>query len=548
MIRHESRTESFRRPFGAAEVSAAVYLAAERPGAGEMTLRLHTYTGEDRFLPMSEEGNGRFGVTFPAPETPTVLWYSFLSEGEESAQWQITVYDSAPVPAWWKGAVVYQIFPDRFARESGWQPREPEKRKGSHRFLIRDWDTPVFYPRAEDNTVSSWPFWGGTLRGIEEKLPYLRSLGVTALYLNPIFEARSNHRYDTADYTRIDPLLGTEEDFISLVRAAGEQGMRVILDGVFNHTGCDSVYFDACGNYGTGDRYRSWFRFGEQYTHGYECWWDVPDLPNVEENDPGYREFLCGEDGIVRRWIRRGAAGWRLDVADELPDSLIREIREAMKSEDPDSLLLGEVWEDASNKVSYGALREYFLGHELDATMHYPFREIALDFLQFKAGAADCAERLWVLKEHYPRENLYAAMNLIGSHDRERTLTALGGDKRLLKLAFFLQFALPGVPCVYYGDEAGMTGGKDPYNRGSFPWGREDRELTGYLRELTGLYSAHPCLKDGEYEPLSFGEDVLGCRRWNDKETVLALVNRADHDVDCFGVTVPARGSVLACG
>ena len=546
MIVHDSRKESFRRPFGAAEVSAAIYLAAERSGAREMTLRLHTYTGEDRFLPMTDEGNGRFGVRFNAPETPRVLWYSFRSEGEESRRWQITVYDPAPVPLWWKDAVVYQIFPDRFAREADWHPREPEKRKGSHRFLIRDWDTPVFYPRAENNAVSSWPFWGGTLLGIEEKLPYLRSLGVTVLYLNPIFEARSSHRYDTADYTKIDPLLGSEEDFRSLCDAAKAQGMRVVLDGVFNHTGFDSVYFDGCGSYGTAEAYRSWFRFGKQYTHGYECWWDTPDLPNVEENDPGFRAFLCGEDGIVRRWLRAGASGWRLDVADELPDSLIREIRDAMKAEDPDSLLLGEVWEDASNKVSYGQLREYFLGHELDATMHYPFREIALDFLLFQAGASACAERLWTLKENYPRENFYAAMNLIGSHDRERILTMLGHDRARLRQAFFLQFVLPGVPCVYYGDEAGMTGGADPYNRGSFPWGREDAELTAYVRSLAKMYADHPSLKGGGYEPLAFGEDVLGCRRWNDEESVLALVNRADHDIACFGVTVPARGCLLA--
>ena len=546
MIVHESRKESFRRPFGAAETSAELYLAAERAGARSMTLRLHTFTGEDRFLPMAEEGEGRFGVTFSAPETPAVLWYSFLSEGEESKQHQITVYDPAAVPAWWKGAVVYQIFPDRFAREADWQPMEPPARRGTHRFLIRDWDTPVFYPRAENDAVSSWPFWGGTLRGIEEKLPYLRSLGVTVLYLNPIFEARSNHRYDTADYTRIDPLLGTEEDFVSLCSAAEKAGIRIILDGVFNHTGDDSIYFDAYGNYGTAEKYRSWFRFGKQYKHGYECWWDVPDLPNVEENDPSYREFICGEDGVVRRWLRRGASGWRLDVADELPDSLIREIRTAMKTEKPDSVLMGEVWEDATNKVSYGELREYFLGHELDTTMHYPFRDIALDFLQFKVNAADSAERLWTIKENYPRENLYAAMNLIGSHDRERTLTMLRGDKKLLKLGFFLQFVLPGVPCVYYGDEAGMTGGPDPYNRGTFPWGREDTELTEYLRALTSLYRVKPVLKDGEYEPVSFGEDVLGCRRWNDAESVIALVNRSDRDIDCFGLTVPARGGILA--
>ncbi len=546
MIVHESRNAAFRRPFGAAEVCARLYLAAERQGAESMTLRLHTFSGEDRLLPMDREADGRFSLTFSAPETPCVLWYSFLAGGEETSVWQITVYDPAPVPEWWKNAVVYQIFPDRFARESGWEPRDPLPRKGSHRFLLRDWDTPVFYPRAEDNSVSSWPFWGGTLKGIEEKLPYLRSLGVTAIYLNPIFEAQSNHRYDTADYTRIDPLLGTEEDFRSLCAAARANGMHIILDGVFNHTGNDSVYFDAYGNYGTGEKYRSWFRFGKQYKHGYECWWDFPSLPNVEENDPSYREFLCGEDGIVRRWIRAGASGWRLDVVDEIPDSLVRDIRTAMKAEDPDAILMGEVWEDATNKVSYGELREYFLGHELDTTMHYPFREIALDFLQRKADARECENRLWTLKENYPRENLYAAMNLIGSHDRERVLTLLKKDRAKLKQAFFLQFVLPGVPCIYYGDEAGMTGGPDPYCRGSFPWGREDAELTRFLRFLTEMYRTHPVLRGGEYEPLSFGNDVLGCRRWNDSESVVALVNRSRSPVECFGVTVPAKGWVLA--
>ena len=545
MIVHNSREESFRRPFGAAEVSAEIELAAVCQSAGEMTLRLHTFTGEDRFLPMTAAGGGRFTIRITAPETPCVLWYAFRAGDEESAYFQITVYDYAPVPAWWKDAVVYQIFPDRFARESGWVPKEPEKRKGSHRFLIRDWDTPAFYPQGENNDVTSWPFWGGTLRGIEEKLPYLRSLGVTALYLNPIFEAASSHRYDTADYTRIDPLLGTEEDFRSLCAAARAQGIRIILDGVFNHTGADSVYFDACGNYGTGEKYRSWYRFGEQYTHGYECWWDVPGLPDVEENDPTYREFLCGEDGIVRRWLRLGASGWRLDVADELPDSLIREIRSAMKSLDPDSLLMGEVWEDASNKVSYDRLREYFLGHELDATMHYPFREAVLGFLQGSMTAQQCADRFWTIQEHYPRENLYAAMNLIGSHDRERALTVLGGDRSLLKLAFFLQFVLPGVPCIYYGDEAGMTGGADPYNRGSFPWGREDAELGAYLRGLTEMYADHHALRGGACEPVSFGADVLGCRRTDGGEALLALVNRSDADIDCFGVTVPAKGALL---
>lgn len=254
MIVHESRNSAFRRPFGAAETGTEVYLAAEKAGAADMMLRLHPFTGEDTFLPMASEGGGRFSVTVTLPETSCVLWYSFRTGDDETCAWQITVYKKAAVPDWWKDGVVYQIFPDRFARERDWTPREPEARRGTHRFLVRDWDTPVFYPRAENGDVSSWPFWGGTLRGIEEKLPYLASLGVTVLYLNPIFEAASNHRYDTADYTRVDPLLGKKKDFESLCEAARKRGIRIVLDGVFNHTGADSVYFDKFGNYGHGGK------------------------------------------------------------------------------------------------------------------------------------------------------------------------------------------------------------------------------------------------------------------------------------------------------
>ena len=462
-----------------------------------------------------------------------------LPQGGE--MWQLTVYDKAMrAPEFMKNGILYQIFPDRFCASGGAKSGVPSDRR-----LHRDWyELPEYLPDRNGEVTNS-DYFGGDLRGITQKLTYLKSMGVGTIYLNPIFEAHSNHRYNTADFLRIDPLLGTEEDLRELCARAKALGIRVILDGVFNHTGADSVYFDKFGNYGTAEKYRSWFRFGEQYRHGYECWWDVPDLPNVEENDPSFREFLCGEDGVVRRWLRRGASGWRLDVADELPDSLIRDIRAAMKEEKEDSLLLGEVWEDASNKVSYGALREYFLGSELDATMHYPFRTAVLDFLLGKIHAQAACDAFWTIQEHYPKENLHAALNLIGSHDRARVLTVLGGDVNALKMAMFLQFALPGVPSIYYGDEAGMTGGTDPYNRGSFPWGKGNAPLTDFVRSLTAMYQETPLLRRGECEMLFFGENVLGCRRFDESGSVLALVNRGEEAVECFGVTVPGRGYIL---
>ena len=523
MIRHDPGLSAFRRPYGAAETGAPLYLACESD-AQAVTLRLWSDT-ESREIPLSREGT-LFSAELTAPAESGVLFYCFAAEGEESGVQQITVYRPAPAPEWYKDAICYQIFPDRFARERDYTPRQPSPRRGTHRFLVPDWDTPPFYPRAEDDSVSAWPFWGGTLRGIGEKIPYLRSLGVSCLYLNPIFAASSNHRYDTADYFEIDPLLGTTEDFERLCADCAGAGIRIILDGVFSHTGADSRYFDKFGNYGTAEQYREWYRFGEQYTHGYECWWDVPDLPNVDELNESYREFICGENGVLRYWLRHGASGWRLDVADELPDEFIRAVRAAVKAEKSDAVLLGEVWEDASNKCSYGVRREYFGGEELDGTMHYPFRSAVLDFLTGNCGAGEAAEVLETLHRNYPPENLYAALNLVGSHDRERALTLLHGDREKMKILYVLQCACPGVPCIYYGDEAGAMGGADPYNRAPFPWGREDAELLEHYRAVSRWYLEHPALRSGGWEIFAEGEDVLVSRRRDEHETVTVWVDR----------------------
>jgi len=521
MICHISRAERYRSPFGAVQPGQEIRLSCEADG--EAVLHLWSDKWEKRLPALWEDG--LYTVRF-TPEEPGVLWYAFESRGERGDTHQITVYRFAPAPDWYKNAICYQIFPDRFYRGENWQFQQPGKRKGSHRFTLPQWDTAVFYPKDERGAVSAWPFWGGTLRGIQEKLPYLRSLGVGCLYLNPIFEASSNHRYDTADFFKVDPMLGSTEDFVALCDAAHAQGIGIILDGVFNHVGADSRYFDKFGNYGTAEDYRHWFRFGEQYRHGYECWWDVPDLPNVEEMDESYVEFICGENGVLRHWLRLGADGWRLDVADELPDAFIRAIRAAVKAEKSDAVLMGEVWEDATNKISYGERRMYFQRDELDCTMHYPFRDIALDFLLWRCNAHEAAARLQLLQEHYPPENYYAALNLAGSHDRERSLTVFGGDIQRMKLLSVMQYACPGVPCIYYGDEAGMTGGPDPYNRGAFPWGQENTELLNHYKKLAGLYENHPALRLGGFEPAARGDDVLCLTRWDENERLSVIIDR----------------------
>jgi glycosidase len=426
----------------------------------------------------------------------------------------LTIYDEEyQAPEWLLGGVIYQIFPDRFCASGKQKQGVPRDR-----LLRGDWGgEPLAEPiRTGEEQPESYDFFGGDLAGITKKLPYLHSLGVSCVYLNPIFEANSNHRYDTADYSKIDSLLGTEEDFRTLCERAREQGIAVVLDGVFSHTGADSVYFNRSGRYGAGGAYRDvnspyrgWYKFGD-YPHGYRSWWGVDILPELREEERTYIDFIAGEEGIARKWLRLGASGWRLDVADELPDCFLDSFAAAVKREKPDCYLLGEVWEDASDKISYGQRRRYLQGKQLDSVMNYP---LARAILAFALGEEGCAERLAEcyesLCEHYPPRALNLAMNHIGTHDTIRALSLLGGaeldgrrampltreQRRLaltrLKTAAVLQYCLPGLPCVYYGDEAGLEGGLDPFNRGCFPWGEEDAELTEHYRALGKMRREH---------------------------------------------------------
>ncbi len=579
---HDSRQARYRYPFGAAAVGTTAHLAldAQLPQGSRVTLRLW-WDGE-QLLPM-EAGEGGFSVSVPLPETPGLLWYYFIIDtpaervyygkaaGSKASHgtlfhqppesWQITVYRPRPLPEWYENAVAYQIFPDRFHRGADWEVRQknaahPAGWKGSKRIVMQDWDDTPFYCKDSAGRVIRWPFFGGTLEGIREKLLYLKSLGIGVLYLNPIFTAGSNHKYDTADYHTIDPGFGDTEAFTALCHEARGLGIRILLDGVFSHTGDDSIYFNRYGNYPEPGAYSpeqspydSWYRFSPEHPAGYECWWGVDSLPNVEETDPGYVEFLCGPQGVIRKWLRLGASGWRLDVADELPDSLIRAISQASREEQSDALILGEVWEDASNKISYGQLRPYLLGEELDCTMHYPFRTGAIDFLLGRQGAGDFAEAMEAIHENYPPSAFYGALNLIGTHDTPRILTVLGeapedltpqaqeefrldGHSRYLatarlKLLQLLQFTFSGVPCVYYGDEAGMEGFADPYNRGTFPWGKEDGVLSFHVRYLSHLRQEYPVLRSGSFLPRAVCEDVFCLERRLEDAAANIYVNRS---------------------
>ena len=478
----------------------------------------------------------------------------------EGECWQLTVFESQyQTPDWLSGGIMYQIFPDRFYRSGTTKYNVPQDR-----YLHQRWGSQPEWRPNHQGEITNSDYFGGDLEGIIQKLDYLQSLGITCIYLNPIFEAHSNHRYDTADYTKVDPLLGTKEDFIRLCKEANKRGIHIILDGVFNHTGSDSIYFNRKGRYQTLGAYQSqdspyydWYQF-YQWPEQYACWWNFETLPNVNETNETYNAYINGTDGVIQTWLKAGADGWRLDVADELPDLFLDHITKAAKQVKPTSMILGEVWEDASNKMAYGQRRRYLLGKQLDSVMNYPFREAIIGFLTGK-NPAEMMELIMTILEHYPPSAIHLLMNHRGTHDTERILTVLGGEPlngrdrewqsrtklsqeqrsrglSLLKLASLMQYTLPGIPCVYYGDEAGMEGYRDPFNRGCFPWGHEDAELVNWYRSLGKIRHSCEVLKQGTLEPYYADDDCFVYIRSDEAvgQKLLVAANRTEQRKHLF--------------
>ena len=490
------------------------------------------------------------------------------------ACWQLTVYEADfATPKALRGGVMYQIFPDRFF-EGRPHPVMPF---ADRVYRANKQGEPYFWPNEQGGQLNL-DYFGGDFEGIRKKLGYLQELGVTWIYLNPIFEAHANHRYNTADYLNADPLLGTNEEFSRLCREARKRGIRIILDGVFSHTGSDSLYFNREGRYGQGGAYhdpnspyRSWYDFDKKYPCGYRSWWGFDTLPEVREDDPAYQQFICGKGGVIDTWLSRGASGFRLDVADELPDDFIESIRKAVKAHGPDCYLLGEVWEDATTKEAYGVRRTYLLGKGLDGVMNYPFSNAILSFLR-GGSALSSAEQLTAICEHYPAPALHALMNHLGTHDTERILTALedepaeGRDRywqsgrrlpkpkydhgiRLVRLAYAMLFTLPGVPCIYYGDEVGMQGYRDPFNRAYYDWDSTENRIKPLLRQLAKLRKECDAFWEGDFRVTRADGGLLQYRRTGPTETAEIAINRTPRllatralgkvtEVDPFSFTV----------
>ncbi len=575
---HNSHDTAYRSPFGAAPTDSFVRLGIKidsdvKPDRvrarfwvddNEVFFEMNpakkavktTPHYPDLTLAQGNDNSIMYTAKIPTPETGQLIWYYFVVEiGGETIyytnnreklggvgqvdteprdnSYQITIYDkNYKTPDWFKGRVMYQIFTDRFFGDHSETGGAIPKKRNEY-VIHNDWYEQIsFNSHPFEMGPACNDFYGGNLKGIIEKLDYLKSLGVGVIYLNPIFDAYSNHKYDTADYMNVDPMFGTNEVFTQLCEEAKKRDIRIILDGVFSHTGSDSVYFNKYGSYGSDvgayknpdSPYREWYQF-TNYPE-YESWWGCSNLPNVKEMTPSYLDYILrGEDSVIKTWLRRGASGWRLDVADELPDEFIKILRREVKSQNKNAVIIGEVWEDASNKVSYDIPREYLFGEELDSVMNYPFKDNMLAFLMGSIDAATLNARMMSIFENYPKETVHALMNIVGTHDTMRIKTLLGGlsqdcgTRKLssgneelatyrLKLLSFIQMTYVGVPCIYYGDEVGMQGGGDPFNRGTYPWRAVDPDLRQWYADLGALRNKLDCLKTGRYKTLYASGDI----------------------------------------
>ncbi len=520
-IVYDSRSEEYKTPFGCIKENEKCRISIDVPRSCpvlKIFLVLKREDGLTLTVPLSKTAtekescnfNNRYSCSFSLYSSGLYFYYfrfeteiscfSLYKQGEsdtnieQGEMWQLTCLRSDyNVPTALQGRVMYQIFPDRFAKSGS-----PDISDKLGPFYVHENTSEKPVVGADENGNWNTDFYGGNLKGITERLEYLSKLGVGMIYLNPIFKAFSNHRYDTADYKKIDPMLGDEEDLSLLCKRAGELGIAVILDGVFSHVGKRSIYFDdsVSGTRGGAvnspdSKYCEWFNFSS-YPSCYESWWGIDTLPCVYELCPSYVNYIISdEDSVIAHWLKAGISGFRLDVADELPDEFIKLLRKRVKEINPEAIVIGEVWEDASNKCAYGVRREYFSGAELDGVMNYPFRKLIIELVTGAISAKDFISGVNVIYENYPEEALHCCMTFLSTHDTPRIKTVLQeavGDERLenaLKTAVALQYFLPGMPCIYYGDEVGMTGGKDPENRGWYTEVMpEMRELYLYLGKL----------------------------------------------------------------
>lgn len=569
----DSFSKMNKKPFGAIKCGEKVFLSASALCTEVFSVSVLVYSeyeGTEREIEMFwSKRNGDcdiYCIETDVYDKCGIFWYCFKirktdgqcvyygkngfdSNVESVARFQQTVFCCEyETPEWFSEGVTYHIFVDRFNRGEA----SPEIMDDPYFYVHDDKkETPVFKPN-EKGVVENRDIYGGNLEGVIDKLPYLKSLGVRTIYLSPVFEAWSNHKYNTADYNKIDSHFGNDKILKKLCSEAEKSGMKVILDGVFSHTGSDSIYFNREGRYGLNigawndknSEFSPWFNISPDGK--YSSWWGIDTLPQVDEMNREYRDFIINsENSVISKWMKCGVAGWRLDVADELPDEFIDELKKRAIQENKEALVIGEVWEDASTKKAYGVSKKYFTCGVLDGVMNYPLKNAILDFLCGRISAQNAATAMLAIIENYPDVSQRCLMNIIGTHDTVRAINELSvgsmhyetkefraerklcseeyklGKKRLL-MAATIQYMFPGSPCIYYGDEIGMQGFEDPFNRRYFEWDNIDNDILSFYQKLGDIKTQ--CIsEDSEcFKVLYAKDDILVVARGG----ILAYINR----------------------
>ena len=474
-------------------------------------------------------------------------------------KWQITVYDEKLdfLKTGFEDSAMYQIFPDSFYYEQ----LNIEKLPGDR--IIVDTTYQIRVDEDQRKNIKNNKYYGGNLKGIIKKLDYLKKLGVGIIYLNPIFEAHSNHRYNTADFMNVDPLLGTNEDFCMLCEEAKKRDIFIVLDGVFNHVGADSIYFNKNKRYkddpgAYNSKESKYYPFFEKsfydYPTLYKGWWGDPiNLVALDTISLDYIRFICGENGVIHTWLKRGAAGFRLDVIDELSNDLIDDICCSTRKYGG-LIIIGEVWEDATSKFDEkGNRRRYLLGDQIDSVMNYPFLESSIEYVR-DGKASNFYNTIMTILDHYPKHAINNLMNSLSTHDKERVRNRLAAEgkrnftqeqmtisKKQLKLLFGIQYTYPGIPCIYYGDEKGMYGIGNLENRSYMKWENSETDLEETLARLAD-FRKNIHISSKEYRILSINEHFMIYKLYDKKEEYMVIVNITENEIpvdkmpylDCF--------------
>lgn len=552
---HDSQSIKFRKPFGAVEAGQKVKLSITVDKEILVAVEFIQFDGTRLNMGMGKEylnnGEFKYSAEIDTSDALGILEYYFiLIDGYDRlyygnndehlggigqiytynpVPYQITVYKKTYMPKWYKEGVIYQILIDRFCNGNENNIINSPKENS---FIYGRWDDSPMYIKDNFGRMARWDFYGGNLKGIIKKLDYIKSLGANIIQLSPVFRSPSCHKYDTADYEIIDEMFGTNDEFRELCEIAESKGVKIILDAVFGYTSSDSKYFNKHGNYdeigaynSPNSKYHNWYKF-IRYPYQYESWWGIWERPSVNSMYKGYVDYIIeNKNSIIEKWMNLGASGWKLNIIDELPDEFIELIRRRIQEISNEAVLLGDIWEDASNKISYSKRRRYLQGEEVHAATNYPLRESLINFTKGYIGADRFKQRIMSLYENYPRESFYGNINIIGTNDTERILTVLDENIELMRLLVVIQFTLPGVPLICYGDEAGVKGGKEPDNRKSYPWGKENEELIKFYQKIIGIRNSEIALKKGELNIFEVDSEVLAFERSYENERIIVLVN-----------------------